>query len=276
MCEMKSLEAALWYATKLNWAVFPLHSVVDGKCTCGKDCPSPAKHPRTSNGVLAATTDTHTIRNWFTKHPISNVGIATGRISGIFVLDVDTHLNDGYDTLEALTDQYGQLPDTVQAITGSGGSHFFFKYAEGIGNKTNLFRSIDIRGDGGYIVAAPSVHISGKKYEFEVSSYPHEQPIAEAPEWLIQAIQGNKSAEQKKHTSGHWSSIMSGLSEGEGRNNAAASLAGHLLRRYIDPYLVIEIMHLWNERNDPPLAEEELKTILNSIAGKELKRRKGG
>lgn len=80
------LKAALGYSQLLNWAVFPLHSIVDGHCTCNKECTSPGKHPRTFNGLKSATTDIDVITERFNNYPESNIGIATGNISGFFVL----------------------------------------------------------------------------------------------------------------------------------------------------------------------------------------------
>lgn len=270
-----SLKAAIAYSQRLNWAVFPLHSIVNKQCTCGKQCSSPGKHPRTINGLKAATTDIAAIEEWFNKWPASNIGIATGAASGFWVLDIDRHGTDGFEALEQLTDHFSKLPNTVEAITGGDGSHFLFKYQDGIGNKTDLLPGIDVRGQGGFIVAAPSNHQSGNSYTWELSSHPLEIAIAEAPPWLLNLVTRKELETQQKKPKGHWAEVMGGLSEG-GRNAAATSLAGYLFRRYLEPSLILEIMNMWNERNSPPLAQNELNTVINSIAGKELQRRKGG
>jgi len=267
------LRAARGYAELLLWSVFPLHSIVNGECTCGKQCSAPGKHPRTNDGLKSGTTDLSIINKWFTRHPDSNIGIVTGRVSGFFAFDVDG--KEGEESLERLISHFGVLPDTVQAITGSGGSHYLFNYQEGIGSKTNLFPSIDIRGDGGYIVVSPSEHVSGNLYQWELSSRPIENEVAESPQWLLKLLLKPKQEKMMAKPSSHWTSLMNGVNEG-GRNNAAAQLAGHLFRRYVHPHLVVEIIGLWNEKNNPPIEENELNTIINSIAGKELKRRKGG
>jgi hypothetical protein len=269
------LRAALEYSQSLNWAVFPVHSVVNDKCTCNKlFCSSPGKHPRTYNGLKAATTNNIVIENWFTKYPNSNIGIATGEISGIFVLDIDKKYN-GYETLEYLMDKYGKLPNTVEVSTGGNGTHFFFKYQTGIRNKTNLVPGIDVRGDGGYIVAPPSRHLSGKRYEWKLRSKLNAYSILRAPRWLIDMIIPTKAYSTPYRASDYWVSVMKGVKQGE-RNNKAASLVGYLLRKDIDPYMVVEIMKLWNEtRVIPPLKDKELDSIIESIAGLERKRRRG-
>lgn len=188
-------------------------------------------------------------------------------------MDVDLDKN-GHLTLDDLIHNYGPLPDTVHAITGSGGSHYLFKYQEGIGNKVDILPGIDIRGDGGYIVVPPSKHISGRQYEWELSSRPYVNPIVDAPQWLLDKIINSEEGKSKRKPSSYWAKIIRGVDEGK-RNSTAASMVGYLLRRYVDPIMVVEIMHLWNERNNPPLEKDELNKIIDSIARKELSRRRG-
>lgn len=266
-----SLLAALGYSQRLKFAVFPLHSIINGKCTCNKVCTSPGKHPKTYDGLKSATTDLETIKRMDWKS--ANIGIATGKISGFFVVDIDGET--GKESIKQLKDHFKEWPETVEQITGSGGSHILFKHHEGIRNRAELLPGVDIRGDGGYIVASPSNHISGNKYEWELSSHPLETPVAEAPMWLLNMLIQPKNRPFQKKPSSYWTSILQGVNKGQ-RNNAAASLAGYLFKRYLDPIVVVELMHLWNERNNPPLETQELNTIINSIAGKELQRRRGG
>ncbi|WP_153721776.1 bifunctional DNA primase/polymerase [Sporosarcina cascadiensis] len=274
----KMLKSAVAYAKVFNWHVFPVHGLNAGNCTCGNSkCKQIAKHPITHNGLKAATNNIETIKQWWgTDFPGANIAIRTGRESGIFVLDVDIHKVDGRETLRELEKTHGPLPDTIESITGSGGSHYFFNYQEGIGNKVNFQPGLDIRGDGGYIVAAPSVHETGSCYEWELSSRPLEIPIADAPRWLTDLLKkqnhlpgGNAIAQP----SSHWHKLMQGLAEGQGRNPAATSIVGHLLSRRVDLLLVYEMMHLWNERNNPPMDRDELNGVITSIAKKELERR---
>lgn len=270
----KMLKAALGYAERLGFAVIPLHTIINDKCTCfnGKSCTSKGKHPRISKWQEVATTDQDTIIKYWQKWPDSNIGIVTGKKNGVFVLDIDIKDN-GHESLEQLTDHFGPLPDTVEQITGSGGSHYLFKYKEGIGNKTNLMPGIDIRGDGGFIVVAPSIHESGRKYEWELSSHPLEVETLDAPNWLINMVVTSNNKAMKKRPSSHWVDLFNNTSSGN-RNNAAAQMAGHLFRRYVDPLLVIGIMEVWNENKvNPPLDHNELNTIIDSVATKENRRR---
>src|SRR5262245_43748961 len=117
------MEAALAYAER-GWRVFPLHTVdQDGACSCGDDdCHSPAKHPRTRNGVKDATTDEAVIRRWWSKWATANVGVATG--DGLGVVDVDPR-SDGNSTLDRLEHLHDDLPRSVVVSTGGGGCHIY-------------------------------------------------------------------------------------------------------------------------------------------------------
>jgi hypothetical protein len=174
------LPAALAYAAR-GWAVFPLYSAMRGRCTCGRgDCSSPGKHPRTTRGLHDATTDAEQLAAWWRRRPSSNIGIATGAASGIFVVDVDR-----IEALEELRRDHGLLPETLEQRTGSGGRHLVFRYPAGIkiGNRAGLLEGLDARGDGGYIVAPPSTHISGHRYIWR-----NRLRVASAPTWLVDLV----------------------------------------------------------------------------------------
>jgi len=172
----------------LGWLVFPLHSIRDGKCTCRDpdNCKHPGKHPRTRHGFKDATKDPRRIQRWWKRHPNANVGIATGVGSGIFVLDVDPR-HGGDSTLEALLKELGPLPNTPVANTGGGGQHYLFAHSGGwVKSRQAIAAGIDIRGDGGYIVVAPSKHESGGRYVWLPSFEPWSdaKPAALPIAWL--------------------------------------------------------------------------------------------
>lgn len=185
------LDAALSYAAR-GWRVFPCHSIRGGRCSCSNSInvrcaavpPSPGKHPRTAHGCKDATTDAQQIRDWWTSWPDAHVAIATGAESGLVVLDVDPR-HGGDDSLAELETKHGKA-DTVEALTGSGGRHLFFAHpGYKIGNTAGrVAAGLDTRGDGGYVIAAPSGHISGGSYSWESSSEPDMLPLAPWPEWL--------------------------------------------------------------------------------------------
>lgn len=164
------------YASR-GWHVLPLHGVEHGRCTCGRaDCTSAGKHPRTGRGVKDATTDRGIIAGWWKAWPQANIGLATGRVSGFWVLDVDPRAG-GEESLAELQDRLGGLPDTVMALTGGGGQHFLFDCpadCEIRGGANKLGPGLDVKGEGGYIVVEPSEHISGHAYTWEGSCDPLE------------------------------------------------------------------------------------------------------
>jgi len=170
MANMK--KAAHWYALK-GWPVFPVHGIRTGRCTCTKDaCSSPGKHPATGRGFHDATTDPEQIERWWSEHPDRNIGVATGRESGLLVVDIDPD-KGGEKTLAALEHEYGAFPMTAQTLTGLDGSggrgrHLYFEHPPvPIKSGTEVLGpGVDIRADGGYVIAAPSVHVSGVTYEY--------------------------------------------------------------------------------------------------------------
>jgi hypothetical protein len=157
------LQWALLYARK-GLAVFPVHTIRNGRCSCGKpDCNrSAGKHPMTGHGYKDATNDPATIRNWWTRWPDANIGIATGKVSGIVVLDVDGE--DGEARLAEFEREYGALPVTAEVKTRRG-RHLYFRYPPGTEHVRSIAKgALDIRADGAYIVAPPSLHLSGERY----------------------------------------------------------------------------------------------------------------
>ena len=142
------------------------------------------------------------------------------------VLDIDTEY-DGHHTLTSLENRYGQLPDTVTAITGSGGEHRIFKYPKGlkISNKVSFDNGLDIRSNGGLIVVTPSVHASGNRYRWLDGHSPFDIEPADVPKWLLDLMTRNKSVNLNK--SSHSNQY---IFEGN-RNNHLTSLAGTSRRK---------------------------------------------
>jgi hypothetical protein len=182
------LDAALLYAQR-GWAIFPCHSPAPGGgCSCRHDdCPSPGKHPRVPNGLHAATTERVTITRWWRRWPAANVAIRTGSISDLVVIDVDP-LHGGGDTLAELVARHGPLPDAVTVRTGSGGSHVYLTHPGWqVRNSTGtlLGPGIDVRGDGGYVIAPPSRHPCGGTYTWSGWS----RVLPPVPPWLVHRLQ---------------------------------------------------------------------------------------
>lgn len=160
------LMAALTYASR-GWAVFPVHTWIRGRCSCGDaECDRPAKHPWTNHGLKDASKEPETIRAWWVRSPDANVAIATGEVSGIIAIDVDPR-HGGDASLEAWERAHGPMPLTIESETGGGGRHLLFRHpGYRVRNRINVVAGIDVRGDGGYIVAPPSLHPSGRRYRW--------------------------------------------------------------------------------------------------------------
>ena len=157
MSETRCLDAALLYASR-GWQVFPVGS--------GKS----KKEPFTKNGLHDATTDPPTIRSWWKKWPSANVGIRTGQASRLAVLDLDAKDIPVDVLMEECERLAGSpFPRTAMSKTGGGGLHLLFELEEGqvVQNSTgSICKNVDTRGEGGYIVAPPSLHLSGRLYEW--------------------------------------------------------------------------------------------------------------
>jgi hypothetical protein len=234
--------------------------------------PCRGKFPVTEHGFYNATRDPEQIKEWWALHRNSNIGIATGAVSGIFVIDIDSP--DAEAALRKLESELGLLPVTIEVITGKG-RHLYFRHpGKAIKcSRGEIAPDIDCRGDGGYVIAPPSRHLSGRRYCWSVDTG---NALAEAPDWLIQRVSAGGNGRTLTPPE-EWTDIAAaGVSEGA-RNVTVTRLAGHLLRRTVDPLLALEILLGWNDgRCRPPLPEADVRKIVNSIAGRELKRRNGG
>jgi hypothetical protein len=155
-------------------AVLPLHTMRGGACTCRRGCRTPGKHPLVRNGKDDASTDLGVIAEWFARWPGCNWGVRPP--VGVAVLDIDPR-NGGDVTLAELQAQHGQLPETLTAITGSGGLHIWLTYNGPARGK--LGDGIDVKTNSGYLVAPPSVHESGGVYRWA-----NRRPAEHAPRWV--------------------------------------------------------------------------------------------
>jgi Bifunctional DNA primase/polymerase, N-terminal len=156
---MTMLATALDYAAQ-GWSVFP--------------CRPGTKEPATRRGFKDATTNPATIRRLWLANPDYNIGIATGVVSGIWVLDVD-------GDVVAAEARHGPLPSTLTSITGRG-RHLWFRCDIPIQcSAGRVGDGLDVRGDGGYVLAPPSVHPDGPVYSWSNTVAP-----VPAPDWLVQ------------------------------------------------------------------------------------------
>jgi len=141
-----------------------------------------------------ATTDPATIRSWWRRYARPNIAMATGRPSGVVVLDIDPR-HGGDESLLGLP----PLPETVECLTGGGGRHIYFAWPGfEVRCRPNAFGpGLDLKADGGYVLLPPSVHPSGRRYEWELSSHPDDTPIAPMPDWLLEMIRPASTSPEK-------------------------------------------------------------------------------
>jgi len=177
--------AAVEYAAR-GWSVVPLHSLRDARCTCGNpDCPSPGKHPRVRWDDYQTRPATRTeVIDWWRRWPDANVGIVTGAVSGIVVLDVDPR-HGGDRSLADLAARGGELPSAPRGETGGGGVHHYFAAPQTPAASGPVAAGLDLRADGGIVVAPPSVHGSGRQYRWSPGLGLDEVSLAAPPDWLV-------------------------------------------------------------------------------------------
>lgn len=252
------IEHALAYARR-GWSVFPLHTPdAAGNCSCRKpNCPDNGKHPRTMNGLTGATTDEAQIAKWWGMWPDANIGLATGERSAV-VLDIDPR-HGGDVSVRKLQEQHGHFNEKVYAHTGGGGWHLLFRHpgfrVRNVQASDKLGEGVDVRGDGGYVVAPPSLHASGNRYSWGVE--PVELP--EMPAWLKTLLAEPARASAEFVGEGE-------IAEG-GRNKSLTSMAGSMRRRGMSEEAMYAALSVENERRcKPPLEDADVRKIAHSVA----------
>lgn len=257
-------DAALNYAAR-GWAVFPVR-------------PGDKKPFVGSHGCSEATIDPERIKEWWSRAPEANVGVATGRISGVYVVDVDRK-NGGVGNFEKLCAAAGGLEPTLLSITGSGGWHLWYEYDPNgpvSGTAGRIAPGVDTRGNGNYVVAPPSltspaVHPpAGGKYYW----HDPEAPIGRLPEWIAERLRAPaiRSGRPKANDPDFFLQLFRGVRHGA-RNDSATRIVGYLLRRKVDPFIVLEILKMWNGRLPEPLSEREIVSTFDNVCKTDLARR---
>lgn len=169
--------AARRYAVELGLPIFP--------------CRPREKTPLTTHGVHDASVDELQVVRWWKQWPDANIALATG--GGLVVLDIDGP--EGEQSLAALIAVHGPLPDTPEQLTGKGRHLLFSVDGETRNTSRKLGDGLDTRGDGGYIIVAPSIHPSGKRYAWVDGRKPSDLKIAPAPEWLLAGLAKRKTSQ---------------------------------------------------------------------------------
>lgn len=246
-------QAALTYLHQYSWSVIPLRP---------RD-----KRPLASwLPYQTQRASAESVCSWFQTYPDSNVGIVTGAVSGLVVLDLD-----GEEGRAAV--QGRELPVTPVAQTGGGGLHYLFRHpGVPVRNQAGILPHVDVRGDGGYVVAPPSVHQSGRRYRWLIA--PDETPLAPIPGWLLPKGGTARSAQGRSGVDRWEDFLRTQVPEGR-RNQTLTRIAGHLLRHSgLSARESFELGYAWAQVYcTPPLARDEVARIFNSIATREASRR---
>ena len=237
-------QRAIRYA-RHGWYVFP--------------CRPRDKQPATANGLKDATLDLDRITRFWIDHPEHNVAIRTGAESGIVVLDVDGE--EGMESLRALERINGTLPETASVLTPRGGQHYYFRHPGGaVPNTAGVpGPGLDIRGDGGYVLAPPSVGPGGRSYVLD-----DEVAIAPMPDWLLQILQRYHDRKGPIVARDWAAYVTEGATQGE-RDTRMTSYVGHLFAHGHDEAEILALAVVLNRNVRPPLADKDLQRIVQSI-----------
>ncbi len=223
-------------------------------------CRVRGKEPLTEHGLKDATTDPDTIHAWLSRWPNANIGIACGP-SGVVVIDIDS------DEAVKIIKKMG-LPRGPQVRT-SQGWHIYTAAdpARPLASRVGILPGVDIRAQGGYVIAPPSVHPSGKRYEWAPGHSLRDLALPSAPEWLYDTAQSHKTDIAK---------LADGASYGM-RDVSLTSVCGHLLARRVDEHLAEALVYAYGRSCcDPPLSDKQIAKVWHSIATRELRRRQRG
>lgn len=241
------LAAALKYAAH-GWAVFPVRAET--------------KKPWTKNGCKDAKTDPGAIKHWWKVWPDASIGIATGSMSNLIVIDEDYDDNKGIDGRESIAEwerQHGELPETMRVITGRGGYHLYYHYTgNDIKNRAGIIDGVDIRGEGGYVIAPPSVHPNGTEYQWEEST--DENTIADVDDKVLEFLQTGQRQDDQREEFKLPETIQSGS-----RNDTLFRLACSLQAQGLPDAAILEAVNETNlARCMPPLPDNEIQLIIKS------------
>jgi hypothetical protein len=245
------LNEALSYAAR-GWSVIPLHFTGD---TDNRKRPLVEWDQFKKERATAAM-----IREWWGKWPNANIGIVMGEVSGLIAIDVD-----GPHGVELLRRAKVSVPQTACVATGNG-YHAYYKHpGYPVPNRARLLEGpeksgVDVRGDGGYVVAPPSVHGSGRVYSWAISP---EQGIAELPADLA-ALVTRRALPESPSEDGWVDSAMRGVLEGQ-RDNVCARLAGYWLRM-VEPDDCMRVLRGFAAGCTPPFSERDLRKTVESVA----------
>jgi len=267
--------SALDYANR-GFAIIPTHAIIGEYCTCGQridagKCKA-GKHPCTAHGYQDATTDAEAIRVWWRDKPWANVAIPTHG-NKYFVLECDPR-NGGDETIATFVAEHGAMPMTPTVRSGGGGTHWYFRYPPGrvIKSRAGVAPGVDVRGDAGYVLAPPSTHLSGNRYEWVTGL---DTPLADAPGWVLGLVCDAPAAPRPAGASGSITPPKTppkgmfvfaeepdfrshpGADEGK-RNDAIMRLIGVHTARGDSPKTIEALALSWAQRCTPPIPDADV------------------
>lgn len=257
-------EAALAYRQEFGWSVLPLN-------------PASKKPLVPWTALEAQPADDTTIRDWWRRYPCAGVGVVTGAVSGLWVVDVDSPV--GQAQLVAL-----DVPTTPTATTGKG-RHLYFTFPGDLRNTAGKVAGLDTRGDGGYVVAPPTVHPSGRPYAWEAS--PWETPLAAPPAGLVNLFRDARTGTDTRGGRVHrvpvsadnlsalgsddYAELLRRGSVQGRRHDDMIRLVGHLLAHGLSKREVAVLLRPWVDRCRPPFPYQELYQTIRDLADAEAR-----
>lgn len=256
------LDWAQWYAAQ-GWPVLPTHTPQPHGCSCndGPHCAKTGKHPRVSWNQ--ASTNQSTIKDWWTQWPDANIQLMTG--SAFCVLDIDNR-HHGKESLLALEKQYGILPQTPQVVSGSGSAHYYFQLpTDGCATVDGIAEGIDMKCYRGLIVAPPSLHANGHRYEWDMLFSLDAFDLAPVPQWVIDL------SHVKRNGASHGTSALepgSIIPEGS-RYDYLIALAARLRFSGFNEAQIFDALCIANQNCQPPEEEKALREYAKWAGRKE-------
>jgi len=254
---LRVVDAALRYLSR-GWSVVPIAPA--GKSPLVPWEPYQHRLPQANE-----------VRHWYDRWPEAGVGIVTGPVSRLAVLDIDPR-HGGAKSLQEWEERAGPLPPTLEATTGGGGRHLYFTSTNtSLRNRAGLLPGVDLRAAGGLVVAPPSLHASGRRYAWRNDGGPESVAPLPLPRRLWHLLR--RDLGKQAHSTTYWRGLTrEGVAEGM-RNETIASLCGHLLWCGVDDEVVLQLLLAWNrDRCRPPLPDDEVASVVRSIARRHHRR----
>lgn len=267
------------YARK-GYRVFPVHGVTgiagEHYCECG-DPKCKAKKPYLSFKKYASN-NVDKCSQWEASYDNCNIGLPTGKDNGFWVLDIDAK-GGGKETMKRLAGD-NRFPETPRAHTGGGGFHYYFLWDEraealGISTQAGVFDGIDLRGEGGYVIAPPSKHLSGSSYNWITDAELGRIEVATAPDWLYELLEQAMKKDESKSQRNNERFKLQKVTSGEGRWNYLNDMACSLRAKYgYDANLLFTSLKALQDNRcefgpgEEPYSDSELRRIADDIEKK--------